>query len=173
MNIQTNKNLRGKSGGGFTLVELVVAVGIFSLVTLVLAGAFVATFRSQRSAFAFLHMQNNVRHALEVMSREMRTGTGFVLPASNHIRFIDDRNRTIEYCLHENMIRKTIDHGPCPLNSLEVTAAGVRVENLQFVLTGAAADDGQQPRITILLRIVSGGISADLQTTITQRQLDT
>lgn len=158
---------------GFTLAELLVGIAFFSMVTLVLTGAFLATFRSQRQAFAFLQMQNNVRFALEVMSREMRTGAQFSLPSPDRIRFVNDLGETVEYCLGGTMIRKEVGGGTCSINSSAITAREVNVENLGFVLTGAAAGDNMQPRITILARIAKDQLAADVQVTVTQRELDT
>jgi prepilin-type N-terminal cleavage/methylation domain-containing protein len=172
----TNKMIQSSSlvvgrRGGFTLVELLIAIGLFSLVTITLTNAFLAAFRTQRSAFAFLQMQNNIRHALEVMSREMRTGTQFSLPAPNRIRFVNDKGIMVEYCNAGGAIRKAIGT-TCGVNSFALTSENVTVENAVFELNGAAAGDGRQPRITILLRIASSGIASDLQVTITQRELD-
>lgn len=158
---------------GFTLVELLVGIAFFSMVALVLTGAFIAAFRSQRQAFAFLNMQNNVRFALEGMNREMRTGTQFSLPAQNRIRFVNDRGETVEYCLGGAAIRKRIGGGTCSESSGALTSRNVNVENLGFVLTGAGAGDNMQSRITILVRVASGELSADVQVTVTQRELDT
>lgn len=162
-----------ESQGGFTLVELLVGIAFFSMVAMVLTGAFLAAFRSQRTAFAFIGVQNNVRFALEVMNREMRTGTQFSLPAQNRIRFVNDRGETVEYCFAEGAIRKTTGGDACLAGSPAITARDVIVESLSFILTGERPDDGMQPRITILFRIVREGLSADVQVTVTQRELDT
>lgn len=154
------------------MAELLVAIAFFSMVSIVLTGAFVATFRSQREAFAFLNMQNNVRFALEVMNRTLRTGTQFSLPSASSIRFTDDQGRTVEYCLAAQAIRSQFGGAACDASSVALTAESVLIQNLSFLLTGAAPDDGIQPRITILVRIASEGISADTQVTVTQRELD-
>lgn len=172
---------RNSQSAGFTLVEMLVAAGIFSMVVLTLTGAFLAAFRSQRSAFAFLHMQNNIRHVLEVMGREMRTGREFSLPTlmdPSRIRFTTDRNVITEYCMFGGAVRKQTGGEICGDRSLPMTADNVRVEHLEFLLAGAAVDDGRQPRVTILLSIATVGrlgeadLSADLQLTVTQRDLD-
>jgi Tfp pilus assembly protein PilW len=162
-----------RNNPGFTLAELLVGIAFFSMVSLVLTGAFIAAFRSQRQAFAFLHMQNNVRFALEVMGREMRTGAQFSLPSPNRIRFVNDRGETVEYCFGMGAIRKEIGGGTCSAASGAITAGDVNVENLGFVLTGAASGDNLQPRITIVVRIARGELAADVQVTVTQRELDT
>ncbi len=168
------KNLKHNiKNRGFTLVELLIAIAFFSMISVVLTGAFLAAFRSQRAAFAFLNMQNNIRFVLEVMNREMRTGTNFSLLAADRIRFRDDRGQIVEYCFFDRAIRKEVGGGSCRASSDALTARNVNVENLRFVLSGAGVGDGMQPRITILVRIAADNLSADLQVTVTQRELDT
>lgn len=156
---------------GFTLVELLVGIGFFSMVMIVLTSAFLATFRSQRAGFAFLNAQNNVRFVLEVMAREMRTGVGFSSPAPDRVQFTNDRDQLVEYCLGGMAIRKATG-AACSSSSPPMTAASVTVENLVFILTGQNPGDGIQPRVTTIVRVTSGSTRADVQTTVTQRELD-
>jgi len=155
---------------GFTVIELLVGIGLFAMVMTALTGAFLTTFRSQRQAFAFLATQNNVRYALEKMAREMRTGSGFSSSQTDLISFTNDKGESVTYCLAGSAIRR--DSGACSVNSPAITASNVIVERLRFVLDGASAGDGRQPRITILVRITSGQLSADVQTTVVERNLD-
>lgn len=164
---------------GFTLTELVVALGLFSMVMIALSSAFLMTFRSQRVAFAFLHVQNNVRHVLEVMSREMRTGRDFAIFSSPHrIQFTNDRGDTVQYCLVGRAIRRHVDTGVCNANTLTMTAGNVEVTRLRFILEGTSLVDGLQPRITVISQFRPFGAHAaeimpvDLQTTVIQREID-
>ena len=59
---------------GFTLVELLVAIALFSILVSVAAGGFVNALRSERQAASMMAAQSNVSIALEEMTREMRTG---------------------------------------------------------------------------------------------------
>lgn len=59
---------------GFTLVELLVSIALFSILVSIAAGGFVNALRSEREAAAMMSAQSNVSIALEQMTREMRTG---------------------------------------------------------------------------------------------------
>jgi prepilin-type N-terminal cleavage/methylation domain-containing protein len=59
---------------GFTLVELLVAIALFSILVSVAAGGFVNALRAERQTAAIMAAQSNVGIALEEMAREMRTG---------------------------------------------------------------------------------------------------
>ncbi|MBS3903257.1 MAG: type II secretion system protein [Anaplasmataceae bacterium] len=62
---------------GFTLVESLVAVGIFATVISLAAGGFVQALRTQRQLEGVISANSNASLAIEQMSREIRTGRAF------------------------------------------------------------------------------------------------
>ena len=64
---------RKKNKLGFSLLEIIVAVGIFGVIIILATGVFQRVIESQRSAIAAQNTQESVRFALEVMSKEMRS----------------------------------------------------------------------------------------------------
>lgn len=64
------KSLNNKKG--VTLLELLVAIALFSVVILSATQIFEMVAKSQRDAIAAQNMQENLRYAMEVMSKEMR-----------------------------------------------------------------------------------------------------
>lgn len=156
---------------GFTLIELVVGIGFFSMVMVVLTSSFLTAFRSQRAGFAFLNAQNNMRFVIELIGREIRTGSDFSLAAPDRLRFTNDSRQVVEYCLAGGAIRKSFGSA-CSASSYAITARNVTIEQLNFSVTGQAPGDGIQPRVTISVKIISGSVIADVQTTVTQRLLD-
>ena len=63
---------------GFTLVELIVAIGIFSVVVLGVTDLMLTTFKTQAKAIAVKEVIDNGRFTLELMTRELRTATNVV-----------------------------------------------------------------------------------------------
>lgn len=61
---------------GFTLIELVVSIGILSLIMLLATAIFSRNLEVQRRDIAQQALQEDVRFALELFSREARTGYG-------------------------------------------------------------------------------------------------
>src|SRR5689334_8349161 len=59
---------------GFTLVEVLIAIGLFSILFAIAGGGFVNTLRAQRQLSAMMAAESNVSIALEEMARDMRTG---------------------------------------------------------------------------------------------------
>ncbi len=62
-----------KNQNGTSLMELIVALALFTVVILTSSGIFQSIVNSQRSAIASQDVQENMRYALEVMSKEIRT----------------------------------------------------------------------------------------------------
>ena len=60
---------------GFTLLEMMVAIAVFSLVVLAAVGILINVFAAQSKAIALKDVLDNTRFALELMTREMRTGS--------------------------------------------------------------------------------------------------
>ena len=56
---------------GFTLVELLVAIGIFSILMAVGVGGFVHALHTQREVAALIATQSNASIALEQMARDL------------------------------------------------------------------------------------------------------
>jgi len=62
---------------GFTLIELIVAIGLFSILVAIAAGGFTNALRTQREVAGLIAAQSNAGLAIEQMAREARTGDEF------------------------------------------------------------------------------------------------
>lgn len=67
------KTLSSKQGG-FTLIEMLVAVGLFSVVMLVAVAAILSIIGNNRKAQGINNVVNNLNFAIESMVRDMKTG---------------------------------------------------------------------------------------------------
>lgn len=63
-----------RTGAGFTLVEMLVAVSIFSVVVIASTDIFIRTQRAQRQAAALEKVQDTTRFLLTRIAQELRTG---------------------------------------------------------------------------------------------------
>ncbi|MDO8443460.1 MAG: prepilin-type N-terminal cleavage/methylation domain-containing protein [Candidatus Azambacteria bacterium] len=162
---KTNKN------SGLTLVELVVAVGIFGLVVTVVFGVFGLALTSQRRIIALKNVEDNARFSIELMAREIRTGRNFS-GGIGSLSFINAKSESVIYRLNSNVIEKSSDGG---ISFLPVTGPETIIDYLNFYLAGQAAGDGLQPRITITIgatsRINNQSANLKVQTTISGRFL--
>ncbi|HVM58918.1 MAG TPA: prepilin-type N-terminal cleavage/methylation domain-containing protein, partial [Candidatus Paceibacterota bacterium] len=70
-----NLSPRHASSGGYTLVELIVAMGLFAIIMTLSTGAYLIMISVNRHAQAISTGIDNLSFALEDMTRTIRTGT--------------------------------------------------------------------------------------------------
>ncbi|MCX6813274.1 MAG: type II secretion system protein [Candidatus Azambacteria bacterium] len=167
----TNIKNKLKDKRGLTLIELIVAIGVFGLVVSMAFGIFVLAIVSQRRIIALRNVEDNARFALESMAREIRTGKNFSGGAGS-LSFTNAKGELVIYRLNGGIVEKSSDGGA---NYSAVTGSETTVNYLNFYLMGQAPGDGLQPRITVTMGVASqvGNQSANLkvQTTISGRFL--
>ena len=73
--MKNNFSLKNKHG--FTLIEIMVSLGIFAIVALVAVGAFLKIIDANKQSQALQTAMNNTNFALESMVREMRVGKNY------------------------------------------------------------------------------------------------
>ena len=161
---------------------MVVSFGIFGVVIVTAIGAVLTINNAQIKASNIQSIQDNLRFAVEAMTKEMRTGRGFLpsggsAPAYGALTFTRSDGATVGYCLQDGAVRKiTGASGDCTLGS-PVTSETIVVDRLIFyaIGQGAGPSDGQ-PRLTVSLRAHSKdprlATTFRLQTTVTQRERD-
>ena len=161
---------------GFTLVELLVSVGIFTSVVIVAMMALLNVKSLQVKGTAIRTINNNVNYAVEIMSREIRTGIKYCENScsASSFNFTNDVGVPVKYELSNGVIFRSENNG----SAIAITAPEVTINNLTFVVSGTALNDNIQPRVTIVVQAESNNTKAnlssrlDIQTTITQRKLD-
>ena len=100
--MQTMKRLQ--SGYGFTLVEMLVTLGIFGILGGVLFISSIVSHRSYVTGDAYVYIQQQARQALDAMHRELHEAGGTVTAAGNQLTF----QTTLGYNLA----------APCPANAI-------------------------------------------------------
>lgn len=173
---------------GFTLIEVMVAVTIFSLMVGTIMEIFMWGIKEQRRALSTQKLLDETSYALEYMSRSIRmakkelnapaclsaNGLNYETNADkNLIKFIDHNNVCTEFFLDSKQLKKTAGGA-----TLAMTSSAFTVNVLKFNLIGESQSDAVQPRVTIFLDIQGGGQKPEerpqikIQTTISQRNLD-
>lgn len=156
------------SCSGFTLIELIVALGLFAIVMTITTGAYLIMIGINRQAQAVATGVDSLSFALETMTRTIRTGTGYSC-SSNPGAGVDctsgwgvfsvtDANGDDEkFSLSSGAIQETTNGGtPVALTD----AQEVKVTSLTFYAYGTkpeSSNDYEQPRVTIS---ISGTVSS-------------
>lgn len=189
-----------KKKNGFTLVELLIAIAVFSVVVTFSLGSVVAILNAGRKARSLASVMTNLNSTIEVMSREITFGTHYhcVLPnetvtfppgpqncsgspnaAQPEIAFVTSDGVNTLYKQAGSAIQKSTDGGA---TWIAVTAPEVNIQSLQFYVFGSYAEDSSapdeaQPRVIVVVR-GTAGVKASvqsnfvLQTMLSQRVLD-
>jgi uncharacterized protein (TIGR02599 family) len=167
------KTLFVKNNKGFTLVELLVSLALFSIVILVVLSILSMGITGQRKVLALQGAQENARFILEFIAKELRMSVINGSTASTLDITRSDGNRIGYSFTNGNIERRTIPGGQGgAINSDSVTVSG------SFYVAGVGKADSQQPKVTIILGVSGKGTKTeeqariDMQTTLSQRILD-
>ena len=139
---------------GYTLIELIISVGLFALIMTLATGAYLVMIGINRQVQGFTTGIDNLAFALEDMTRSIRTGTLYSSTQGNTFSFTrSDGVTTVTYSLSGSAIQKSINGGAAsPLTDPSVT-----ITSLIFYPVGTAPGDTEQPRVTM---VVSGTVSS-------------
>lgn len=186
------EHMRTTRNRGFTLLEMIISIGIFSVLVVAAIGVTLGISDAQIKAQNIQSILDNIRFSLELITKEMRTGSGYALttkcaPSGSEISFVTSTGQERVYFLDASagIIRRAqtaITGADCsdPSRVKPFTSEQVTVERLNFSeLHGQAPGpiDGQ-PRTTITLTVTSRSpklhlqSSMNLQTTVVQRLRD-
>ncbi|MCX6731699.1 MAG: prepilin-type N-terminal cleavage/methylation domain-containing protein [Candidatus Parcubacteria bacterium] len=154
---------------GFTIIEMVVAVGVFAVVMTVSLAAFLNVSDIQKRAEALRVINDNLNFSLETMMREIRAGSNYrVGSGGTSLTIAGVSGGDITYRSNNGRIEKSVAGNPITL-----TAPEVNIIKLLFIREPQTGPQ-YQPRITIIINGSAGEkkvINLNLQTTISQRKL--
>jgi len=196
-----SQSQRSSSDRGYTLIEILVAAGIFFVVLAGPTGLFISSLRSQTRILGLREIIDNSSHVFEYMSRALRM-------AKKELNCIDKYDPTTCFCLksngygfnyeitrggkgikfnnyqeppvcqeffwdiNDNRFKESKnDSVPIPL-----TSDDLEITLLEFESFGEGQADDSQPRVTVFFDITKKGAldfpHTRIQTTISQRNLD-
>jgi prepilin-type N-terminal cleavage/methylation domain-containing protein len=175
-------NPQRRSDGGYTLIELIVSVAIFSGVMLIAASAFMTLISLDRQARATNDVVSNLSYVVDTMARSIRTGTDYSGGGSS-FSFTNYDGQSITYLLkNDGTIGQCI--GSCSASSaVSLTDPRIQITTFTFYVSGTTPGalprgDGQQPRVlftvagTIRPSPTSQPISFAIESSATQRLID-
>ncbi len=161
---------------GFTLLELIVSIGLFTIVVTIAMTAYLSLIALDRKARATNDLVTNLSFTIENMSRNIRTGTGYVCggfgsgpncwggTGSNKFSFVDVQNQQTTYLFTAaGAVASCVGTSICnDISATTLTDPRIRITNLRFYTQGVGTGDGLQPRV---LFTISGTITPDARAT--------
>ncbi len=178
---------------GFTLVELMISIGVFLIIITISLGAILSVLDAGREARALKSVLTNLNFAVEAISREIKFGTNYYCgtttsntwtpqnctgggnPPQGSITFTaSDGTTDVIFRLNGTQIEKSVDNGNTYIG---VTSPEIVVQDLKFYVFGALNTDTSQPRVFMILRGYAGTKPTSqsrfiVQTSVSQRVLD-
>lgn len=182
-----------KNKEGFTLVELLIAVGLFTVIAFIAIGAILSVFDAHKRAQSSKTVIDNLNLSLEDMVRMIRFGTTYNCDPLNpsyppsQVHDCDDLYAgspimsiqfpgmgPIMYQWNNNAIERSDDGGA---TFAPITAPDVVIEHLSFRVSGTSEIDIHQPYVVISVGGYVGNKPTRqsrfwISTTVSQRQLD-
>ena len=173
---------------GFTLIEMIVSIAIFSFVMLATTAVLLSVVDADHKAQGLKTTINNLSLTLESMTRNLRTGTNYALsgqvnnavcpsPGGTAISFLEQDGTPVTYALGSNAINiSTNGNGLAKMTADEIT-----INNLCFYVAGTGVN--QQPKIFVVTAgyvtiTTTAGAKAkttssfSIQTLVSQRSLN-
>ncbi len=161
---------------GYTLLELIVSIGIFSLVMLAATGAYITLIDLDRHARATNDVVSNLSFAVDSMSRAVRTGTEYrcnetgyncfnINAPGQSLQFKDENGRTIVYRLVGGQIEARITPLTGSAYTSKLTDPRITIQTLSFFVRGVGTPGGSpaetapyiQPQVTF---VIAGSMEA-------------
>ncbi len=181
---------RSTSERGFTLVEMIVAVALFSIVMLVSITALLSLIDANRKARTLQSVVNNLNVALDGMVRSLRmghtyrcddqdpikTGSNSCPTGGDTVSFIANDGGTVTYRWDSASKRLQIarDGGTYAY----LTAPEIEILEMKFYVAGTTPGDSSQPKVVMVIKgFANTGKGAtqttfSIQSTAVQRVLD-
>lgn len=184
--MRTNVHVRKiPSTRGFTLMELLVVLGIFSTVVVSASDIFLLANKSQRKMFGLERVQADARFTMEAIVREVRTGTldyayyvarGTAIGVPDgELALIDSTNVKLRFHVSDSGNESNcadVQSRPCLLVTVgtgtpaPITPKGVKVDNVKFYIAPVtdpnafdpntgAYASNLQPRVTAVMMLES------------------
>ena len=182
----TNRQARN---AGFTLFEMIISLGLFSICMLIMLSSLLTITDAQRKAVALQTTEDNMRFIIDAISKEIRTGFDYDCGNTggkancgtgglSSIAFNPGRTDVDKVIYRLNAadasIEKSTDGGTV---FYPLTGQDVQIKRLTFLVTGALSNDNLHPQVTIIIQAETGDRARyksvfNVETTVTQRQVD-
>jgi len=170
-----------KSGAGFTIIEMIIAVALFAVVALVSVSSILSIVDANQKARSLKSVMDNLHFALQGMSLALQVAEGSLvcsggncsLTGGTTLSFESADAEDVTYEFSAGSLFRSVDGGP----PIAVTAPELRIDSGRFFLSGEGPTDNRQPLVIVTIEGVAGPMgktesSFFVQTSITPRRLD-
>lgn len=174
---------------GFTLIEMIVAVALFTVVMVVCVGALLSLVNANRKAQSLQSVMNNLNITLDGMVRSIREGSvyhgaggdascgdtnyttphdcpdgGTVFAFEPYGNTSSDQPWIYSFAVDSSgvgRIYKSENGGA----AVPITAPEVSIQEMEFYVVGTTPGDATQPKVVIVIKGTAGVAGSNTQTT--------
>ncbi len=165
---------------GFTLMEVLVTIMIFSVILIIVVSIFVRAVAIERKVVAAQRIQENATLIMESIAKEVRVSKiedeDSLDCSATELIMILPTGQTIKYLLTgDGDIERQVIVGGIPTSRDIINSSDVKITRMNFCVTGSATLDQQTPKVTILVSMKSARgetANADLETTVASRVIN-
>jgi prepilin-type N-terminal cleavage/methylation domain-containing protein len=179
-----------KTKKGFTLVEMLIAVGLFTLIASISLGAILSIFDANRRSRSSKTVVDNLNLSIENMVRTVRFGDRYHCGTSGGlsnpqncsngdtflaVRF-ESNTHTYRYCNNSEIRWSSTGQTNCN-NMAPITSSDMVVEYLRFYVFNTSTSDQKQPYVIAVIKGYVGNKPTiqskfSIQTVMSQRIID-
>ncbi|KKU92565.1 MAG: Type IV pilus assembly protein PilW [Parcubacteria group bacterium GW2011_GWA1_48_11b] len=178
--IKNLEKIKNKEAG-FTIVEVIIASFVFSLIAVGVSLIFISILQTERRAFAAQKIEENGQFVLEMMARDIRVskieGQDDPTCSLTSLSVIHPTKGTIQYFLDAGtgIVKKT---EPSPGGTtVEISSSAVNFTRLNFCVRGSGTNDQKQAVVTVIssIRNRTGKeiLQFNIQTAVSSRSVET
>ncbi len=177
-----------KEKQGFTIIEMIIAISIFSLVITVGIGALMNAYKVHKKTSNFRSVMDNLNFVIEDMTRTIRTGSNYNCESSGgdcpgpigyNLDLVDQYGQSIHYHISPFGVQKEVTTSTFDSNysgNMTDSVISFDIPKSGFKVFGSSAADHVQPLVVIKLAgyITIQGETTPffIQTSVSQRTLD-
>lgn len=187
-----------KLNKGFTLIELMVSISVFSAIMVMSLGSIFTVLDANRKSQSVRSVMDNLSYTLEGMTRTIRFGSNYncgavgdVVTPTPHdcvsgadsivLKRSDGAIVTYLFNKTNKSIEKNILHYPLGVDpedgTYRLTSPDVTITNVSFRVFGSIENDQYQPQVIVVISGYAAKTGATkssftLETTLSQRKLD-
>ncbi len=157
------------------MIELIVAIAIFSIVITIVLGLFISALRGYRKTLALQNIEENVRFLSDFMTKELRMVRSIDSPNSpeggwsNSLAITRSDGTSVTY--NFDAANNNLTRGGVAINSDEVKVTG------KFYISGIG-DNNLEPKLTVVLKVENKAVKPEenaiinLQVTLSPRNIE-
>lgn len=187
---KNNKKLNSQKA--FTLIEVVIAMGIFAIVAVGSAGAFANAFKSYKAAKNVNQNLENAQHAMSLMTKTFRTSSIIDNSSTRKLEVCDySQSQCFQYeftggTLTQDTAEPSFDtNGICTCGSFTGSPTKMTMGDVSGFFDSVKSEGDEEEKtstkvgkVTVMMDITSGGSgmgssSARLQSTVSLRDYQT